>query len=555
MKKATVLVTGVLLAMLLFLGACAQKATPTTSTTATTPPPTTQMPTSSTPTAPKPTTSTVATLTSTTTAPATTPQYGGVLKILTTIGLTNLGYPPQGIFDQIYSEPAIETLVTLDPENKGEILPCLATAWQYNPDYKSLTFTLRKGVKFHDGTDFNAQAAKFCLDMSITSKQGLLSSVASVDAVDDYTLRLNLSRYEPSLLLDLVKTRNAMMVSPNAIKTMGQDAALHPVGTGPFKFVSYQRAVSLKYEKFADYWQKGKPYLDGIEFDFVADPVTALAAFQAGEGQALGNLSPKDATNLEKIGKFNVYRSPSSVFGFLFDSGNPDSPFANLKVRQAVVYATDIEAVNKACGYGLPATNQFALPNNWYYNPSIVGYPYNPGKAKQLLSEAGYSKGLSMSIFYERVGSIEIMATGVQSYLKDVGIDAKLVPQERALRLQTETGGWHNGMVWYGPMLSAANDPGPTLRDGFSTVSTVYKSVYHPTDFDALLNKALVNPDTSTRKAQFQDLEKMVIDQYCLAFPCYTVAQTGITNLQVHNYNFTNYGASIWNPENVWLSK
>jgi peptide/nickel transport system substrate-binding protein len=552
MKKNFFIILAVILIGGLIFTSCS---TSTTSTSATTPK------TVATTSASVPTT-TSAPAATTTKAPATTtqttqaPQTGGTLKIIATIVFSDIGYPPMTVGDQIYAQPAVETLVTLDGQGKGQIIPELATDWQYSTDFKSLTFNLRKGVKFHDGTDFNAQAAKFCLDMVKTSAQGLLSSVASVDVVGDYTIRLNLSAYQPSLLLDLTQSRSGMMVSPTAIKSMSkEDAMTHPVGTGPFKFASYERSVSLKYTKFADYWQKGKPYLDGIEFNYVADSVTALASFQAGEGQAIRSPSAKDANSLDASGKFKVYRTPSSVRGLAFDSANSNSPFYDLKVRQAICYATDTVAINKACGYGLPMTNQFAVTDCSYYNPAVVGYPYNTQKAAELLAAAGYAKGFSTNINYENAGAIGTMCTAVQSYLRDASIDAKLVLQERAAMVQTRTGGWTNGMVWYDINFAGSADLGSRLISALSSKGTDYKSIFVPADYDAKLLQAVVEPNDAKRAALYQELEKMIIDTYCLAIPCYVNATFAATNLQVRDFTFNNYGQGIWEPENVWISK
>lgn len=526
----------------------------TSCSTSTTSPATTSKQTTTAVTPTKTTTATTSPSTPTVTTAA--PQTGGTLKIIATIVFSDIGYPPMTVGDQIYGQPAVETLVTLDGQGKGQIVPELATSWQYSSDFKSLTFNLRKGVKFHDGTDFNAQAAKICLDMVKTSGQGLLPSVASVDVVDDYTIRLNLSVYQPSLLLDLTQARNSMMISPTAIKSMTkEDAMTHPVGTGPFKFASYERSVSLKYTKFADYWQKGKPYLDGIEFNFIADAVTALASFQAGEAQAMRSPTPKDATSMESSGKYQIYRSPSSVRGLAFDSANSNSPFYDLKVRQAVCYATDIAAINKACGYGLPMTNQFAASSCSFYNPAVAGYPYNTQKATELLSQAGYPKGFSTSINYENAGVMNTAYTAVQSYLRDANVDAKLVLLERATMIQTRTGGWNNGMVWFDINFSGNAELGSKLIPAISSKGTDYKSILVPADYDAKLSQAIVEPDQAKRTALYQELEKMIIDTYCLAFPCYVITTLTASNLQVHDFNFNNYGQGIWNPEDVWLSK
>jgi len=238
-----------------------------------------------------------------------------------------------------------------------------------------------------------------------------------------------------------------------------------------------------------------------------------------------------------------------------FDSANTNSPFNDLKVRQAVSYAIDIVAINKAIGYGIPSTNQFALQGNWYYNPAVVGYPYNLQKAKELLSQTSYAKGFSTSIFYENVTGIDTMALTSQSYLKDLGIDAQCVPQERATFIQTRTGGWNNGLVWFNININASSDPGTRLRTNISSKGTEFKSILVPADYDAKLFQAIVEPDQAKRTILYQDLEKMIIDNYCLAIPCYVVGVLTATNLQLHDFNFNNYGPAIWNPENAWLSK
>ena len=220
-----------------------------------------------------------------------------------------------------------------------------------------------------------------------------------------------------------------MMVSPTSLKTLGNDAMTHPVGTGPFSFVSYQPDTSIKFQKFDGYWQKGKPYLDGIEFDFIADPVTALASFEAGEAQAIENLGPKDVSDLIATGKYNVTLSPAYVAALAGDSAHSDSPYANISVRRAISYAIDNQAIAKTLGFGLiPSTNQLQPPDGLAYNPKVVGYPYNPDKAKQLLSEAGYPNGLQTKITFTSGATNQDLFTAVQSYLQAVGIKATLDP-------------------------------------------------------------------------------------------------------------------------------
>lgn len=491
-----------------------------------------------------------------------TPQYGGILKLIASAGITNLGYPGKSSSPTDFpsARPAVESLLTFDPKGTGDPYPLLATAWQTSPDYKSITFTLRQGVKFHDGTDFDAEAAKFNLDLSrlgVRAKTSL-SPIDSIDVVDKYTIRLNLSRYEPQLWSTFCGYPT-QMVSPTAIKTLGDECLTHPVGTGPFKFVSYQRDASLKFQKFDGYWQKGKPYLDGIEWIIIADPVTALASLKAGEAQVSTVVSPKDASDLQKTGKYSVAGTPVAVFGVIGDSAHADSPFANIKVRQAIAYAINNEAIAKNLGFGLykPA-NQFAAPGGYGYNPAVTGYPYNPQKAKELLTSAGYPTGFKTTITYRSGTTNEDLFTAVQGYLSAFGIEVKLDPADQARYLKVQTGGWSNQLVAADIPGSVGMDPGQGLGDNFSSKATRIdvKSFYIPPAYDEKLSAAKVEFDGKKRVAMFQEIQKMMIDEFCMAIPIYVgYSSSVIDSSTVQDLDLYQYSQPQWCPEKAWLKK
>ena len=324
------------------------------STTAAAPKPTTA---ASTPAA-APSTSASAPTASSTTAG----QYGGTLKIIARGTVQNLGFPGAnfGPDDGTFQSPAVEKLITVD--TKGNIIPNLATSWQVSPDYKYITFNLRKGVKFHDGTPFNAAAVKWNLDQFINGPRPDLKTFASVEAVDDYTVRMNYKTYDPALLPSLWAAVG-WIVSPTAVESKGKDwAQNNPIGTGPYKFVSYTRDVSVKFTRFDDYWG-GKPYLDNLEYTLISDPVTALAAFKAGEAQASIIVGNKDAADMQASGKYNINKMAAQTYAMAYDSANAASPFSKLEVRQAIAYAIDNAAIAKSVGYG------FYTPTNQVSNP------------------------------------------------------------------------------------------------------------------------------------------------------------------------------------------
>jgi peptide/nickel transport system substrate-binding protein len=486
------------------------------------------------------------------------PQYGGTLKIIGQTGAVNWGYPgAKGAGGDVpTARHVVECL--LDIDENCDTIPKLATDYKYSPDYLSLTLTLRKGVKFHDGTDFNAQAAKTSLDLA-RSQLAELKIVTSVDVIDDYTIRLNLSASDPGLLLTISNPVYAGMVSPTALKTMGKDCMLHPVGTGPFKFVSYERDVLLKLERFNDYWQKGKPYLDGIEWHFIADPVTRLLSFKAGEAQVATSLNTKDVADLKAEGKYNVTMVPAAIFGLCGDSAHPDSPFADIRVRRAIAYSIDNEKVAKVVGYGLfTSTNQYSVPSSWSYNPAVKGYPYNPQKAKELLTEAGYSKGLDTKLTFPSGEVFLNEFSAAQGYLGAVGINVKLEPVDWGKWTQIQTSGWTNQLVDHDMMCSpGTEDPRKSLvgRISKTSVSFAPTSLYIPDDYNTKLMAAVAQMDKQKAKAQTQELMKIITDDYCLAIPIFGITVPCVRNPQVHDFNMYQFSNLKYDPENAWLSK
>jgi peptide/nickel transport system substrate-binding protein len=213
---------------------------------------------------------------------------------------SSIGYPPDLIGDAS-SCPQLNIEGLLRENNKGEMSPWLAESYKVADDLKSITFTLRKGVKFHDGSDLNAQVAKWNLDNRIAAK--LEPFWTSIDIVDDYTVRVNLNQWRNTIIRNFGDGPGGWMISKAAFDKNGLDwVRQNPVGTGPFKFVSFARDTSYKTVKNPNYWQTGKPYLDGVDVVFVSDPLTQQAVMKSGAADMMILEPGKQAYDMQQAG-------------------------------------------------------------------------------------------------------------------------------------------------------------------------------------------------------------------------------------------------------------
>lgn len=286
------------------------------------------------------------------TAPASQqPKSGGTLKLSYASGPLTLGDSPTMTGrNYFFVLPTLEFFVEQD--SNGDPLPKLATSWEIDPNGKFTIFHLRKGVKFQDGTPWNAQAAKVNLEAFMAAPIISLPGVTSVEVVDEYTVRLNTTSYSDVVIANLTAP-----ISSPANLAKGMDAIkLSPVGTGPFKLVDFARDTHVKYQKWDGYWDQGKPYLDGIEINIIPDSSTSSATFQRGDTQWIDQPNVPVGVDLKAKGYPYSYIVGNEL-GLAPDSNNPNSIFANVKVRQALNYAINRKPIAESVGRG------FLLPD------------------------------------------------------------------------------------------------------------------------------------------------------------------------------------------------
>ncbi len=395
-------------------------------------------------------------------APAAEPAKGGPKQLIYGRGGDSAGLDPITTDDgesARVTENIFETLVKYEPQNTN-IVPGLAESWEISPDGLTYTFHLRQGVKFHDGSDFNADAVVFNFerwmdkDNPLHNKEGFPyyndmfggykgdkdHAIASVKAIDPNTVEFKMNRPLAPFLNNLGMYCFGI-ASPKALQEKGSAKFNEePVGTGPFKFVEWKRNDSITLEKNPDYWNKGLPKLDKIVFKVIPENSARLTALTSGEIDVLDGMNPDDTQSVKDNKDLQLILRPSMNLGF-FGFNMEKKPFDNPKVREALAYAINKPAIIDAffAGLGQPAKNPLA-PSIWGYNDEIKDREFNLDKAKQLLAEAGYPNGFKTKFWAMPVprpympDGVKI-AEAIQQDLKKIGVETEIVTMEWAVYL------------------------------------------------------------------------------------------------------------------------
>ena len=456
------------------------------------------------------------------------------------------------------SSLCLQTLFLFD-ENYN-ILPLLATDWKADVAAKTIMLSLRQGVKFHDGTDFNADACKWNLDQYRSGTRTELSNVTNIEVVDNYTVRLSLSQFDNTIVYVLSSSFDAgRIISPTAYQKAGATdkdrtawAEANPVGTGSFQFVKWEKDVGITWKRFDGYWG-GKPYLDQVNMVRIADQTSALMAFKTGDIDVF-NPEPQAAKGLEAEGKYTMVITPEgqipALAGYALD---PKSPFSDVRVRQALSYAIDTKKLTESFGLGYyKFQNQWAIPGSWGYNPNVVGYPYNPEKAKQLLTDAGYPNGLNTVLHFYNTGQGQVdQSTAIQGYLKTAGINVTLDALQRAGF--TDIAGLGKG--WNGiARVQGFSAPDPLLRWASVVGGQNFKGVILPDELLETYKQAVAAPDFATKQQLVWKLESLATDKYCILTFLNMESAPIFKSKRIHDdmYGFV---PSRWLSPATWVDK
>jgi peptide/nickel transport system substrate-binding protein len=332
-------------------------------------------------------------------APAQNPVRGGRLIVCQPAeppGLDPTANTAAAIDRVVYAN-LFEGLVKVDPQ--GRFVPGLATRWETSSDGRVYTFYLRSSVHFHNGEPFDAAVAKWNLERAALPENGnphpeYFTGIGTIETPDSHTLVVRLKAVDALFIAHLAEGDAVMLPIKGAA-----DAKSNPIGTGPFRFVKWERGDRVEMTRFDGYWNPALPYLDALVFRFIGDPATQVAALKAGDIDVIGYIAaPESAMLLEKDKRFKVFAG-TTTGEVIMSTNNQAAPFDNLLVRRAMAHAIDRQTVVDLVmfGYGTPIGSHWS-PSTPYYEDLTGRFPSDPDKARALLKEAGYPDGFEAVI-------------------------------------------------------------------------------------------------------------------------------------------------------------
>lgn len=421
----------------------------------------------------------------------------------------------------------VETLVTM-PEESTQIVPGLAESWTISRDGLRYTFKLRRGIAFHDGTAFNAEAVKFSIERQINpehpfNKLGkypfanyFFGNVKAVEAIDPQTVEFVLKEPRASFLA-VLSAGAASIVSPAAVRKSGADYALTPVGTGPFKYASWDRGQRVVLEKNPAYW-RFPVKLDRVVYRPIVEDQARLTELLTGTLDLIVGVPPDFVAQLENNPKLGLLKQVGSHVWYL-GINNQKKPLDDKRVRQALNYAVNKEAIVRDVLKGTGSLSVGpVLPGTWGAEPSLKPFPHDPERARKLLAEAGYPGGFSTTLWTPESGSgmqsPVAMSTVIQSNLKAVGVNAtiqtmewgafltKLRSKEQELfALSWMAGNEDPDMVMY-----------PLLHSSQWTPLGPNRALYKNARFDELLHQARLVTDQARRAELYREAQRILMD-------------------------------------------
>ena len=421
--------------------------------------------------------------------------------------------------DEVVYANIFEGLTRFGPD--GAVLPALSKSWEVSEDGTVYTFMLNEGVTFHDGTEMNAEDVVFSLDRaraedSTNAQKALFAGIASVEAVDELTVKVTLSEPNGNFPFNMA-WGDAVIVAPESVET----AATAPVGTGPFSFAEWVQGDHVRLTRNPDYWGEA-PALAEATFKFISDPNAAFAAMMAGDVDAFPNFpAPETLSQFEADPRFSVIVG-STEGETILAMNNKQPPLDDVKLRQAISHAINRQEIIDGAmfGFGTPIGTHFA-PHNPDYVDLTAMSDHDPEKSKALLAEVGEVGPLRLMLpppTYARRGG-EIIA----AQLRSVGIETEISNLEWAQWLE---------QVFKGKDFDLTIVSHTEPADINIYARPDYYFQYDNPDFQALIDELAVTADPATRSALNKQAQEMIAGDYVNGY-LFQLAKTGVANAKI----------------------
>jgi peptide/nickel transport system substrate-binding protein len=486
-----------------------------------------------------------------------TNQSGGNLNVgLASDAVTLDPLQSSALYDRQIMINMYDTLVQIN--SQGTIVPDLATSWQYKTPTE-LDMTLRSGVKFQDGTPFNAQAVVYNINRILNDKASPryseISSVKSVQAIDATHVQFNLSQPFAPLLAALTD-RAGMILSPTAIQKLGSKLANDPVGagTGPFEFSSWVKNSQLVLKKNPNYWQKDAqgnplPYLNSITYHPITNETQEYANLETGTIQVADIVAPNDVANAKSNPNL-IYKQMPGVGFYGFELNTKVAPLNNVYVRRAIAYGINRQEIINTVLKGVGSVANGPIPpSSWAYQANYTPYTYNIAQAKADLKLAGQPNGVSFTLTVASGDPVITQeAQFIQAELAPAGIKVSIKQETFATLLSDiESNNYQAGMLnWSGRV-----DPDLNMYSYFHTDGGNNNMQYSNPQVDKLLDAARASDVQSQRKTDYQQANTLIMQDSPYIFINYSVAvQATTTSVK----NFTLLPTGMMNFAKVSLA-
>jgi peptide/nickel transport system substrate-binding protein len=513
----------------------------------------------------------------TSTSSAGTPVAGGDVTVgvsTTYIDVLDPNVTAQTVSHEIMG-PIFDTLLVQDRDNK-QFFPALSSKWDVSPDGMTVTFTLNDGVKFHDGTAFNADAVKSNLDrMAAPESKSRLAGPRlsgfydSATVVDPLTVKITFKQPNGSFLTDCSQDFMAML-SPTAVQKYGPDQiGQHPVGTGPFTFVEWVQNSHIKLQQNPDYnWaspmfkRKGPAYLKTLTFQIIPDDSARVAALESGQINYNDTVPTINFTSLKSNKKYATrsIEQPGIPYAYMLNTKRP--PTDDIAVRQAINYGVDKKAIIQTLYQDLftPAYGPLS-PVSFAYNPAVeTMYPFDAAKAKQILDAAGWKPG-SDGIRVKDGKRCEIahytftdakVATVMQAQLKQIGIQSNVTLLDVGAVNEAATRGEVTNLA---PLPYRDADPAvlsvalSIKNEGKGFAWTFHKDQ----QLDAELTAGQASLDPAVRQQHYMKAQELAMTD-ALLIPIYNSYGLSAAAADIQDVNYDVKGVDVW-WYNVWIKK